>query len=85
MPETKTSLLTLEQQKKLTLTGVTSVDAFSDTSITLNIGGVKAVISGTRLKVVAFSEGSGNFAATGEFVSIRYGSAKGSFWRRLFK
>lgn len=84
MQEGKISVLTLEQQKKLTLTGVSSVDGFSDTTITLTVGGVRVTIGGARLKVTSFSEGNGNFTATGDFSSIRFGGAKG-FFRRLFK
>lgn len=85
MQEEKNSVLTLEQQKKLTLTGVSSVDAFSDSSILLTVGGVRVTVGGARLKVTAFSEGSGNFSATGDISSIKYGGAKRNFFRRLFK
>lgn len=81
--EIKQSTLTIEQQKKLTMTGVSSVDAFSETAITLTVNGMRVQIYGNRLKVLAFSEGSGNFAASGEISSVRYG-AKGGF-KKLFK
>ncbi len=81
--EIKQSVLTVEQQKKLTMTGVSSVDAFSETGITLTVNGKRVQISGSRLKVLAFSEGSGNFTASGEIVSVRYGNKGG--WKKLFK
>ena len=85
MQETRQSTLTIEQQKKITMTGVDSVDAFSDNAITLTVNGKKVVIGGAKLKVVAFSQGSGNFAATGEVTSVKYGGAKGKLFGRLFK
>ena len=83
MQETVKNTLTIELQSKLTMTGVSSVEAFSDTSITLTVGGKKVQISGSHLKVLAFSEGTGNFAASGEILSVRYG-ARNNF-RKLFK
>ncbi len=79
------SVLTVEQQKKLSLTGVESVDAFSDTEIRLTVAGKKMRIVGTGLKVLSFSKGNGAFSAIGEISLIRYGGAKGKFFQRLFK
>ena len=79
------SILTIEQQKKITLTGVNSVDGFSETEINLTVCGKKMKISGAHLKVLAFSQGSGNFSASGEVNLVKYGGAKGKFFQRLFK
>ena len=79
------SVLTVEQQKKLSLTGVESVDAFSETEIRLCVAGKKMLIKGAGLKVLSFSKGSGAFSAIGEVSFIRYGAAKGKFLQRLFK
>ena len=79
------SVLTVEQQKKISLTGVESVDAFSDTEIRLTVAGKKMRITGSGLKVQAFSKGSGAFSAIGEVSVILYGGAKGKFFQRLFK
>lgn len=75
MPETN-SILTLEQRKKITLTAVESVDSFSEERITLTVGGQKVTIDGARLKILAFSQGSGSFSASGEVRSVRYGAGK---------
>lgn len=79
------SVLTVEQQKKISLTGVESVDGFSDTEIRMTVAGKKMRIAGSNLKVLSFSKGSGAFSAIGEVSSIRYGGAKGKFFQRLFK
>ncbi len=79
------SVLTIEQQKKISLTGVESVDAFSDAEIRLTVAGKKMRITGSNLKVLTFSKGSGAFAAVGEVSLVRYGGVKGKFFQRLFK
>ena len=52
--EVRQSILTLENQSKLTLTGVERVDAFSEHSISLTVNGQKVRIDGSKLKVLAF-------------------------------
>ncbi len=80
--EVKPSVLTLENQSRLTLTGVERVDAFSEREIRLRVGGKKVRIEGSKLKVLSFSEGSGNFAAAGVIDCIRFlQGVKGGFFR----
>ncbi len=76
--EIKQSVLTIEQQSKISMTGVSSVDGFSENEITLTVNGKRVVIRGAHLKVLAFSEGSGNFSAGGEVASIRFGGKGGA-------
>ena len=83
--EVRQSILTLENQSKLTLTGVERVDAFSEHSISLTVNGQKVRIDGSKLKVLAFSEGSGSFAASGQVNAVKYSSQQGSSVKRLFK
>ena len=71
------SILTIEQRKKITMTAVESVDAFSEERILLTVAGQRVTIDGTHLKIQAFSQGSGSFSATGEVRAVKYGSAKG--------
>ena len=70
------SILTIEQRKKISMTCVESVDAFSETRILLTVGGQRVTIDGAKLKILTFSQGSGNFSASGEVRSLRYGSGK---------
>lgn len=76
------SILTVEQAKKITLSGVESVDSFSDTVIHLTVCGQKVTVTGSNLKVLVFSQGSGNFAASGNVSSVKYG---GKSLSKLFK
>ena len=80
----KESVLTIEQQRKITFSGVGSVDSFSDSAILLTVNGKRVKIEGSHLKVLSFSEGSGNFAASGEVTLVRFGSA-GKTFSKLFK
>lgn len=68
----KRSVLTLEDQSKLVLSGVERVDSFSEREIRLVVNGKRVRIEGSKLKVLAFSEGSGNFSAGGSVESIRF-------------
>lgn len=76
--ETRQSVLTLENQSKISMTGVERVDAFSERLIQLTVNGKKVRIEGSKLRVLAFSEGSGNFMAAGVVDAVRFGGdAKG--------
>lgn len=70
------SVLTVEQKRKITLTCVESVDAFSEEKILLSVGGQRVTIEGNHLKVLSFSQGSGSFSASGEVRLIKYGGSK---------
>lgn len=76
--------LTVEQQKKITMSGVESVNAFSSGQINLSITGGKVTITGSNLKITAFSKASGAFAATGTVYGVRYNTGGGKF-SGLFK
>ncbi len=73
--EARAHTLTIEERKKITMTGVESVTAFSPQQISLNLSGGKLVITGSDLKITAFSKTSGTFSATGNISSLRYGGA----------
>lgn len=79
------SVLTIEQQEKITFTGVESVDSFSENGINLTVNGKRVQISGAHLKVLSFAKGSGNFTATGQVTGVKFGFAKGKGLQRLLK
>ena len=82
--EIKESILTIEQQRRIAMSGVSSVDSFSENVILLTVNGKRVRIEGNKLKVLAFSEGTGNFSASGEVTLVRYGT-QGRALSRLFK
>ena len=74
----------LEQRKKLTITGVESVVAFSEVKIVLSLlNKEKLQIIGSDLKIVGFSQNSGAFSAEGTVVAITYNGK--TFVSKLFK
>lgn len=75
--------LTIEQQKNITVTGVSAVNAFSETQIILTLQSIKLQINGTSLKIADFSKESGHFFATGEISAVKYLSSSAKF--KIFK
>ena len=78
--------LNIEERKSFNATEIKEVAAFSDKEVKLiakNDGVI--VISGDGLKIDGFSKSSGAFSLTGNVRSVRYGGAKESFFKRIFK
>ena len=77
--------VTIEDCNKISATAIESVDAFSPTQIVLSYAEGRITVTGSGLKIVAFSKGSGAFSATGTVTGVKY-SAKGiKLAQRLFK
>ncbi len=79
------NVISLFQQKLITISGVDSVDNFSESQISLTVCGLKLQIFGTGLKVTNFSKTSGAFSASGLVYNIKYVSKKEKLSKRLFK
>ncbi|MBP5242293.1 MAG: YabP/YqfC family sporulation protein [Clostridia bacterium] len=83
----KAHTLLIEQQKKISMTGVESVTSFSSKQIDLTVNDnakkVKVTVSGDNLKITAFSKSSGAFTAIGDIFGVRYG--RGGKFSGLFK
>lgn len=77
--------LTLEGQKRLNMSGVDSVDGFSEQLLKLTVGGSKVIVSGNGIKITAYSKGTGNLTADGKITSIKYDYKKSPFLKRVFK
>lgn len=83
--EVQPHTLNIEQCKKLSATGIDSVDAFSDKQIILSYPAGKIVVSGSGMKIAGFSKSSGSFSANGEITSVRYTGRGLGLKGRLFK
>lgn len=83
----KAHSLILENRKKLTLTGVNSVDNFDENSITLKTGMGVLSLRGENLNITEFSVNTGEAAVTGNIFALVYtnDSSGGGFFSRLFK
>ena len=76
--------ITITQKKDVSVTGVESVLAFSETKITLGVrGGGKLFVAGNGLKISGFFKDSGVFTARGNVVGVSYGGK--SFAARLLR
>ena len=77
--------LTLDNQRKLYMSGVESVDAFSERELKLTLNGSRALIGGEGIKISAYDKGNGTLSAEGKFAYIRYDVQKAPFLKRMFK
>lgn len=85
MENLKNQSLTLEYQKKLTVTGVESVDGFTDQSLKLTVSGKKMIIIGEGIKISAFNKNTGVLEADGVFNEIKYVTKQQPILKRIFK
>lgn len=75
----------IEGRKKLSMTGVDSVDGFSEQTLNLTVSGGKVKISGENIKITAYNKATGTLNADGVFNEIKYNAKKIPFVKRLFK
>lgn len=78
-------VLTLSARRRLTMTCVSSVDGFSDSSLKLTVGKKRVVIFGAGIKIISYDNAKGVFTADGNFYKITYGGEAGSLVKKLFK
>ncbi len=77
--------LTIEDCRLFSATGIESVDGFSSTRIALGYAGGRILISGSGLKINAFSKSSGAFSASGTVTEVKYLPKGIKLARRLLK
>ena len=86
MEDNKLHSITVDGQKRVTVSQVSEVDCVSSECIRLTlVSGQKLVITGANLKMGAFSKQSGCFWADGKIVEIKYNAEKGWFLKKLLK
>ena len=77
--------LTLENRNKLSISGVESVDGFTDQFINLCVSGSRLKILGENLKISTFNKSTGNFLAEGTINEIKFSGKKLSLIKRVLK
>ena len=77
--------LELTCRKKLSMSGVESVDGFTEQILNLTVAGNKVRIIGEGIKITAFNNGTGMLCADGVFTEIRYMHKSAPLFKRLFK
>ena len=77
--------LTLRGRQKLTMTGVSEVLSFEDTSVVLRTEMGTLVVQGSNLQLKTLSTDGGQMAVTGEVSALSYEEPRESGWlRRIF-
>lgn len=79
--------LTLNERNKLTLSGVTEVVSFDDTTVALHTALGILEVQGQELKLKNLSIEGGQMEVTGHITGLFYEEPRptGGFWGRLFK
>ena len=85
MENNQVESIILEHQKKLNMTMVESVDAYSDQNLKLVVGGKKVTVLGEGIKIVSYNKASGVLVADGLFSEIKYQRKKQPIIKRIFK
>ena len=77
--------LELDGRKRLTLTGVQSVDGFSQQVLNLTVLDGKLKISGENIKITGYNKQTGVLTADGNFTEIKYLEKNKNLFKKLFK
>ena len=79
--------LTLNERKRLTLTGATEVVSFDESSVIIQTALGMLVIQGQQLQLKTLSENGGNVTVEGEISSLTYEEPHtvGGWFSRLFR
>lgn len=85
MQNVEQNTLQLDNQRKLTMTGVVSVDTFSPSQLKLSLEGKSVLVCGDNLKVVNFNKGQGNLLVEGIIFEIKFLNKKSPIIKRIFK
>ena len=89
MPENmmkRPHILTLDNRKLLTLTGVEDVSGFDEQTINVKLGDAALVVKGSNLHISKLSLESGDVVIDGQINSLQYlGASSGSLRSRLFR
>ena len=75
----------IENQKKITLSGVLSIEGFTTQQIILELATGKAVVFGSGLKIAGFTKSGGQFVAVGNIKGMRFCNKQDKFLKRIFK
>ena len=78
-------VLTIESKRRITVSEVKEVLAFSDKEIRLKLkDGCMLFIQGENIKITAFDDSNGVFSANGSFTGIKYKQAVSTFIKKVF-
>lgn len=75
----------IENQKKITLSGILSIEGFTTQQIILELASGKVVVFGNNLKIAGFTKNGGQFVAIGNIKGMRFCNKQDKFLKRIFK
>ena len=82
----KPHILTLDNRRLLSLTGVEDVSGFDDQTVSIRLSDSTLIVKGSSLHISRLSLESGDVAIDGEISSLQYlGSAARGMRSRLFR
>ena len=78
--------ISLEDRKRLSLSGVEDVESFDESQISMKTSGGRLIISGEGLNIGKLDLNSGEVTVSGLVTELCYedASPSGSLWSRLF-
>ena len=77
--------LQLNERKKLTMTGVTEVVSFDETTVVLQTSLGLLIVQGQQLQLKNLSLEGGQVAVEGDINALSYEEPRQGGWRRLFR
>lgn len=77
--------LSLEDRNRIDVTGVTDVDSFDDTTVSLTTSRGELTIRGQGLQVNRLNVENGLLSVDGKIDSLSYSEPVRGFWGRLLK
>ncbi len=78
--------LTLNERKQLTMSGVTEVVSFDESSVVLQTGLGTLVVQGQGLKLKTLTPEGGQVAVDGDVSALMYEEPReGGLWQRLWR
>ena len=84
MEQAEEHTLSIENRKRINATKIEAVSSFSASQIVLLCNGGKIVVSGSDMKITAFSKSSGQFTAQGNIDGVKYSNGSSGL-KGLFK
>ena len=76
--------LTLNDRKKLTLTGISEVISFDDNSVIMHTPLGTLIVQGSGLQLKTLTTEGGNVAVEGEIIAISYEQSRAGGWLGRF-
>ncbi len=75
----------IENQKKITLSGVLSIEGFTTQQIILELVSGKIIVFGSNLKIAGFTKSGGQFVAIGNIKGMRFCNKQDKLLKRILK